>query len=290
MPKTGTTAIQKYLEAAPVEKLHLPYPNPSITLLFADEKYRQYICKRLNLQEREALPKIRMAINNAPSGQLHLSSEFIFEAAIRGNLERFREELSRWRNVRVILFLRHPADHVVSLASQKVKAGATSSTKAFTVDLKMYQYTDLCCRLAKLFDLTVLDYGSVEDNVVPAYCQAAGIDYDVKLISPERINPSLRSESFAIAQLVNNMTGDDLLRREIINRIMHLDQKSAPIEAPEQSLSKISEIDLDLSPWLAGPLKQSSQRAASADEGSLSRIWKELFSKLRPNQVGKPEG
>lgn len=122
--KTGTTALQRYMQAFPDHCLSLPFAPASLCFFLGEGATANDVKRRLGIEDAgAACDALRSAIARQAGRNCVLSSEFIFNAGVTGNIAQLRAALAAWEKVQVILYLRHPVSHFASEVSQRVKSG-----------------------------------------------------------------------------------------------------------------------------------------------------------------------
>lgn len=238
LPKTGTTAIQNSMFAAP-EALarHGVHYVRSGTDKFGDRGHHILVMGVLgdrgryikpNITEEEiaaAWPLALREIEETDAAHFFLSSElFSFAVIDPEDIARIRDLLKGYR-VNVVLVLRDIADFVDSVYAQRLKGGFAGTVEEF-VDLNWQNlhWREMTHRWArvfgrvnmKVFDFAALKQGSLVDNF---FRKTFGAAYEGNLFPREAMNPAL---PYYAAQLIREVNASSLPPRVRTDFRIHL--------------------------------------------------------------------
>ncbi len=253
--KTGTTALQHYMQSFPEHCLSLPFAPPSLCLLLGEGPTKNDVQRRLGIEDAElACGQLREALARQAGRSCLVSSEFIFNAGLTGNIAQLRAEFSAWEKVQVILYLRHPVSHFASEVSQRVKSGMHDPEKVMHVSRAFYSYAKICDRWAEHFDLVVRDYTREKPHLVKGFCAATGLPFDSAKLPDSHENRSLNKNSLELARRINEIAdkGADKLRRRLINDLAGFGVDGPAIAIPQDARKTLMQMAEDENTRLVG--------------------------------------
>ena len=223
-PKTGTTAIQNALLAQreqliehgtlyPTPK-HIPYVHHFLPVLIEDpDKIAQHTLNRMGFDPmackamaQDELALVRRQVDEARPRQIILSSESMFRnfsPAKFDHLKRILAELGD--EVRVVAYLRNPADHYMSRAQQqlRIRAEIVRPDPNRTIGpLTAYR-----AAFGEAFECRVYDRKTLTDgDVIRDFWDCAGLD--PALMPPETSgdNSSISAEAMSVFLRINPPT------------------------------------------------------------------------------------
>jgi hypothetical protein len=264
MPKSGTTAIQRFLRRQ--ENVQLcPRPprvgHNGVIFLCRSGPIRSNMGRRLGIPPSEwdgAARDFVAHLKDSAQSTTILSTEFLFHRPEAKDIEAIDEALSAvFDRIEVVVYLRHQADHYASHIAQAIKSGVSCWEDARKIPDALYRYDEICDRWSARFPIIVRDYGECRHSVVPDFCRVAKIPYLEE--EPERANRTLGKDSLEIIRKINELLGPDHEgeRRTIVRQVECLQVTEAPVEVTDATLQCIAETYADANRRLLGRYLES---------------------------------
>ncbi|WP_234869871.1 hypothetical protein [Alitabrizicola rongguiensis] len=223
-PKTGTTAIQNALVAQrdllikhgtlyPSPK-HIPYVHHFLPVLIEDpDKIAQHTLNRMGFSPtvckgmaREELALVRQQVDAVQPKQIILSSESMFRSFSTAKFDHLKQLLADLGDeVRVVAYLRNPADHYMSRAQQQLRnrAEIVSPDPNRTIGpLTAYRAAFGDAFECRVYDRKVLRDG----DVIRDFWDYAGLDPNLMPSNADSDNSSISAEAMSVFLRINPPT------------------------------------------------------------------------------------
>lgn len=211
--------------------------------------------KRLKIEDVSLVKhKLLSELREIDTEFLILSSEFIFEAAVNGDLQGLKEALSHFEDVEVIAYVRHPLKHFSSLISQRVKSGQFKEETIYRIPVNYYNYYAIFEKISKHFKLRVYDFEAHKKSLVTHFFDTVGLEFN-DCGSSERKNPALSQKALEFSIRINELAlkEKDSKRRALIEDLNKSLSGSEKIFVPDsKKIDKLMKIAEDQNNQLVG--------------------------------------
>ena len=220
-PKTGSTAIQNALVAQrdaligqgtlyPAPK-HIPYVHHFLPVLIEDpDKIAQHTLNRMGFDPlvckawaKEELDLIREQIQRARPERIILSSESLFRSFTTAKFDHLKQILSEFAaEVRVVAYLRNPADHYLSRAQQQLRNRAEIVRPE--PNRTIGPLTAYRAAFGEAFECRVYDRKVLADgDVIRDFWDVAGLDPALMPTVTDSDNSSISAEAMSVFLRIN---------------------------------------------------------------------------------------
>jgi len=273
MPKSGTTAIQRFLRRQENVRMYPRVPrvgHNGVIFLCRSQAIRSNVGRRLGIAPSEwdsAARSFVEHLTDSPQTITILSTEFLFQGPREEDIEAIDEALSAiFDRIEVVVYLRHQVDHYASHIAQAIKSGVSCWEDARRIPDALYRYDEICDRWSARFPITVRDYGRCRHSVVPDFCRIVGIPYLEE--EPERPNRTLGKDSLEIIRKINGLLGPqhDEERRSLIRQVEGLQVAESPVEVSDATLGCIAKTYADANRRLLGKYLESPLATVRAND------------------------
>ena len=202
MPDTGGSAIQTHLNLLGPSVCPVLLPIDLLVLGGTDQAVRRY-SRRFGGVAPNMLAELREELASGEDPHSIISSEFLFESTDPEFVQNLKIELGRiFSEIRIVVYLRHQADHFLTQISKRVEAGAHDWSEITSLPQKLYEYDRICDVWANEFPLIVRDFSRCGSNVVADFCEVVGLPESKHRI-PAAPTEILDDQTLRLLALVN---------------------------------------------------------------------------------------
>ena len=271
MPKTGTTAIQRFLlenNSVLLEKRGYLYPDHSLTWfqhvalvkaivrpIFPEAIFNKAIT---DIEEKDWLDELTRQYSNRLCEKLILSSEFLWAspamqahlgyhgdtvtnfALIEEVIAKVKDTFSDFSEVKILVYLRRQDTWLESFFNQQIKAGAEIPSEDALLEVKNYLLYAKNLRIWRKYfgeEKVIVRLYERASDIVADFCATAGLDISGLKVrqseESEAINPSLSPRAVKIMRTaIEKKVDKDLLERLRVV-LMHTSSATMPGVRPK---------------------------------------------------------